>query len=169
MAMDGHYDRAADIAWLRLEGWVKDRVRVEETGSGLVERDRMTGRVIGLEFWQASSRLQSSSWMRYPPLRGGTSLSSDSRRSRASRVRVEPVDLGSAGSCLPSYPADQWKAAGAVKARRQARASEPRSGGQPSTGGRATPDRAARMANAVNRYLSACALMACLPLGLCRE
>lgn len=57
MAMDGHYDRAADIAWLRLEGWVKDRVRVEETGSGLVERDRMTGRVIGLEFWQASTRL----------------------------------------------------------------------------------------------------------------
>jgi uncharacterized protein YuzE len=55
--MDGHYDSATDIAWLRLEGWVKDRVRVEETGSGLVERDRMTGRVIGLEFWQASARL----------------------------------------------------------------------------------------------------------------
>jgi uncharacterized protein YuzE len=55
--MDGHYDRAADIAWLRLEGWEKDRVRVEETGSGLVERDRTTGRVIGLEFWHASRRL----------------------------------------------------------------------------------------------------------------
>ena len=55
--MDGHYDRATDIAWLRLEGWGKDRVRVEETGSGLVERDRTTGRVIGLEFWQASTRL----------------------------------------------------------------------------------------------------------------
>jgi uncharacterized protein YuzE len=55
--MDGHYDRAADIAWLRLEGWEKDRVRVEETGAGLLERDRTTGRVIGLEFWQASGRL----------------------------------------------------------------------------------------------------------------
>jgi uncharacterized protein YuzE len=55
--MDGHNDRATDIAWLRLEGWEKDRVRVEETGSGLVERDRTTGRVIGLEFWQASTRL----------------------------------------------------------------------------------------------------------------
>ena len=55
--MDGHYDRVADIAWLRLEGWGKERVRVEETGTGLVERDRTTGRVIGLEFWQASTRL----------------------------------------------------------------------------------------------------------------
>jgi uncharacterized protein YuzE len=57
LAVDGHYDRAADIAWLRLEGWEKDRVRVEETGSGLVERDRATGRVIGLEFWRASTWL----------------------------------------------------------------------------------------------------------------
>lgn len=55
--MDGHYDRAADIAWLRLEGWAKDRVRVEESGSGMVERERTTGRVIGLEFWRASTRL----------------------------------------------------------------------------------------------------------------
>jgi uncharacterized protein YuzE len=55
--MDGHYDRAADIAWLLLEGWEKDRVRVEETSSGLVERDPATGRVIGLEFWRASTRL----------------------------------------------------------------------------------------------------------------
>ena len=55
--MDGHYDRAADIAWLRLEGWEKSLVRVDETGSGLVERERTTGRVIGLEFWQASTRL----------------------------------------------------------------------------------------------------------------
>ena len=55
--MDGHYDRATDIARLRLEGWAKDRMRVEETGSGLVERDRSTGRVISLEFWQTSTRL----------------------------------------------------------------------------------------------------------------
>jgi uncharacterized protein YuzE len=55
--MDGHYDRAADIAWLRLEGWDKDRMRVERTPSGLVERDRATGRILGLEYWEASRRL----------------------------------------------------------------------------------------------------------------
>jgi uncharacterized protein YuzE len=55
--MDGHYDRDADIAWLRLEGWDKARVRVEETDHGLVERDRTSGRVLGLEFWDASKRL----------------------------------------------------------------------------------------------------------------
>jgi uncharacterized protein YuzE len=57
VTMDGHYDRVSDIAWSRLEGWGKARVRVEESDSGLVERDRTTGRVIGLEFWRASTRL----------------------------------------------------------------------------------------------------------------
>ncbi len=55
--MDGHYDRSADIAWVRLEGWDKDRVRVERTDNGLIERDRSSGRVLGLEFWNASERL----------------------------------------------------------------------------------------------------------------
>ena len=55
--MDGHYDRVADIAWLRLDGWDKDRVRVERTASGLIERDRTTGRIVGLEYWQASRKL----------------------------------------------------------------------------------------------------------------
>ncbi|MDQ6750504.1 MAG: DUF2283 domain-containing protein [Actinomycetota bacterium] len=55
--MDGHYDRDADIAWLRLEGWDKDRVRVERAQSGLIERDRDGGRVLGLEFWNAHERL----------------------------------------------------------------------------------------------------------------
>ena len=57
--MDGHYDRTADIAWLRLDGWDKDRVRVERTPSGLVERDRTTGQVVGLEYWEASRKLPS--------------------------------------------------------------------------------------------------------------
>jgi hypothetical protein len=43
------YDRAADVAWLRLDGWDKDRVRVQRTSSGLVERDH-TGRIVGLEY-----------------------------------------------------------------------------------------------------------------------
>jgi uncharacterized protein YuzE len=55
--MDGHYDVEADIAWLRLDGWDPNRVHVEELESGLVERDRETGRILGLEFWQASMRL----------------------------------------------------------------------------------------------------------------
>lgn len=55
--MDGHYDRAADVAWLRLEGWEPGRVRVDEKPWGLLERDRETGRVLGLEFWGASQRL----------------------------------------------------------------------------------------------------------------
>ncbi len=55
--MDGHYDRDADIAWLRLEGWHADLVEVEHASSGLVERDRDTGRVVGLEYWEASRRL----------------------------------------------------------------------------------------------------------------
>lgn len=55
--MDGHYDRDTDIAWVRLEGWAKDRVQIEETDHGLIERDRASGRVLGLEFWEASQRL----------------------------------------------------------------------------------------------------------------
>ena len=55
--MDGHYDRVADIAWLRLDGWDADTVRVEQAASGLVERDRDTGRVVGLEYWEASQKL----------------------------------------------------------------------------------------------------------------
>ena len=55
--MDGHYDRVADIAWLRLNGWDKDRVRVERTASGLIERDPLTDRILGLEYWEASRRL----------------------------------------------------------------------------------------------------------------
>ncbi|MDX6633149.1 MAG: hypothetical protein QOG09_27 [Solirubrobacterales bacterium] len=55
--MDGHYDKKADVAWLRLDGWDSDRVRVEEMSWGLLERDRETGRVLGLEFWEASQKL----------------------------------------------------------------------------------------------------------------
>lgn len=55
--MDGHYDRSADIAWVRLDGWDKDRVRVERTDNGLIERDRTSGEVLGLEFWKASEHL----------------------------------------------------------------------------------------------------------------
>ena len=55
--MEGHYDRAADIAWLRLDGWDPDRIRIEETPRGLIERDRSSGRILGLEYWKASQFL----------------------------------------------------------------------------------------------------------------
>jgi uncharacterized protein YuzE len=55
--MDGHYDRAADIAWLRMDGWDPERVRVEERAWGLIERDLASDRVVGLEYWKASERL----------------------------------------------------------------------------------------------------------------
>jgi uncharacterized protein YuzE len=55
--MDGHYDRDADIAWIRLDGWAAEAVKVERTETGLIERDRASGRILGLEFWGASERL----------------------------------------------------------------------------------------------------------------
>lgn len=55
--MDGHYDRDADIAWLRFDGWASDRVEVESTSTGLIERDRLSGRIVGLEFWAAAEHL----------------------------------------------------------------------------------------------------------------
>lgn len=55
MNIDGHYDQAADIAWLRLEGFDPGAVVSEETDFGL--RDLVDGRVVGLEFWNASARL----------------------------------------------------------------------------------------------------------------
>lgn len=55
--MDGHYDREADIAWIRLDGWDPEAIKVERTETGLIERDQSSGRVLGLEFWTASERL----------------------------------------------------------------------------------------------------------------
>ncbi len=40
-----------------MSGWDRDRVEVEETEFGLIERDRRSGKVVGLEFWRASERL----------------------------------------------------------------------------------------------------------------
>jgi len=70
--MDGHYDKDADIAWVRLQGWDKNLVRVERTGTGLIERHRTTGQVLGLEFWEASERLPAEllDALPSPPVRG---------------------------------------------------------------------------------------------------
>ena len=53
----GHYDREADIAWLRLEEYDGSRVVSEEADFGLRDIDPDTGRTVGLEFWNASDAL----------------------------------------------------------------------------------------------------------------
>lgn len=71
--MNGHYDREADIAWLRFDGWDPKRVRVEETDFGLCERSD-GGEVMGLEYWEASRRLPDEllNALARPPARGVT-------------------------------------------------------------------------------------------------
>ncbi|MGQ0805700.1 MAG: DUF2283 domain-containing protein [Actinomycetota bacterium] len=67
MKIDGHYDPEADIAWLRFEGYDPDTVVAEEVEAGLRELDPATGRVVGLEYWQASQRLPSDLLAMLPP------------------------------------------------------------------------------------------------------
>jgi uncharacterized protein YuzE len=57
VSIDGHYDREADIAWLRFEGYDGKTVVSEQTEYGLRETDPESGRVVALEFWSASKRL----------------------------------------------------------------------------------------------------------------
>jgi uncharacterized protein YuzE len=57
--IEGHYDREADIAWLRFEGYDARTVVAQETETGLREIDPSTGRVVALEYWRASSTLPS--------------------------------------------------------------------------------------------------------------
>lgn len=52
-----HYDRDADIAWLELAGFDGGQVAVGEADWGLVETDSVTGAVVAIEFWKASSLL----------------------------------------------------------------------------------------------------------------
>jgi len=56
MRIDGHYDPEVDIAWMRTENYDRSTVVAEESDVGLRELDPATGELVGLEFWQASSR-----------------------------------------------------------------------------------------------------------------
>jgi uncharacterized protein YuzE len=67
MKIDGHYDPDADIAWLRFEGYDPATVVAEEIETGLREIDPDSGRVVGLEFWQASRTLPSDLLAMLPP------------------------------------------------------------------------------------------------------
>jgi len=57
MKIDGHYDKDADIAWLRFEGYDSAAVVAEESEFGLRELDPSDGRLVGLEYWRASRML----------------------------------------------------------------------------------------------------------------
>jgi uncharacterized protein YuzE len=50
-----YYDREADIAWLRTG--VADTVVSEELDWGLIDHDRVTDEVVGIEIWSASTLL----------------------------------------------------------------------------------------------------------------
>jgi uncharacterized protein YuzE len=67
MNIDGHYDPDADVAWLRFEGYDPKTVVGEETGTGLREIDPVTGRVVGLEYWHASTTLPKELLTLLPP------------------------------------------------------------------------------------------------------
>jgi uncharacterized protein YuzE len=67
MKIDGHYDRDADIAWLRFEGYHPETVVGEETTTGLREIDPTSGRIVGLEYWHASTTLPEELLTLLPP------------------------------------------------------------------------------------------------------
>lgn len=57
MRIDGHYDRDADIAWLRFEAYDPKSAVAEEVDFGLRESDPGTGEIVALEYWRASETL----------------------------------------------------------------------------------------------------------------
>lgn len=67
MRIDGHYDRDADIAWLRFDGFDTSDVVSEEIATGLREFDRQTGRTVALEYWRASRSLPAELLEMLPP------------------------------------------------------------------------------------------------------
>ncbi|MEX1141871.1 MAG: hypothetical protein WD993_10955 [Thermoleophilaceae bacterium] len=69
MRIEGHYDRKADIAWLRFEGYDPATVVSEELETGLRDIDPATGRVVGREYWRASKQLPADLLEQLPPPR----------------------------------------------------------------------------------------------------
>jgi uncharacterized protein YuzE len=67
MKIEGHYDREADIAWVRLESYDPSTAVAEETEVGQRQLDPSTGEIVGLEFWEASRRLPADFLQMLPP------------------------------------------------------------------------------------------------------
>jgi uncharacterized protein YuzE len=72
MKIGGHYDPDADIAWLRFEGYDGATVVSGEIETGLRDVDPKTGRVVGLEYWQASHTLPGDLLAMVPQLGAAT-------------------------------------------------------------------------------------------------
>lgn len=70
MEIEGHYDREANIAWLRFAGYDPRTVVGHEIECGLREIDPATGRVVGLEYWNASETLPAELLELLPPPHG---------------------------------------------------------------------------------------------------
>jgi uncharacterized protein YuzE len=60
-----YYDPEVDIAWLPTGP--SEEIRGEETGFGLVVRDRTSGKVVALEVWSAGERLPKELLDAMPP------------------------------------------------------------------------------------------------------
>ncbi len=65
-----YYDREADIAWLPTGD--ADTVVSEEVEWGLLDHDRQTNEVVGIEIWKASSRLPAEVLDQLPAPVGGS-------------------------------------------------------------------------------------------------
>jgi uncharacterized protein YuzE len=59
-----YWDRECDIAWIPTAP--TESVVCEETGWGLVDHDRKTGEVTGLEIWDASKVFPAELLERFP-------------------------------------------------------------------------------------------------------
>ena len=57
MPLDGHYDRAADIAWIVLGAFDGEHAVGHQEPWGVRETDERTGELVALEFWRASAQL----------------------------------------------------------------------------------------------------------------
>jgi uncharacterized protein YuzE len=67
MKIDGHYDREADIAWVRFENYDPSTAVAEQTEAGLRELDPDSGEIVGLELWGASQTLPADFLAMLPP------------------------------------------------------------------------------------------------------
>jgi uncharacterized protein YuzE len=67
MKIDGHYDREADIAWVRFETYDPSTAVAEQTEAGLRELDANSGEIVGLELWRASLTLAADFLAMLPP------------------------------------------------------------------------------------------------------
>ena len=67
MKLDGHYDANADIASLRFARYDPATAVPEKTDYGFRELDIAHGKLVGLQYWQASRNLPADLLAMLPP------------------------------------------------------------------------------------------------------